>query len=494
MKNKVLILFPNQLYPNQDLYEEFDEIVLIEEFLFFRQYNFHKMKLVFHRASMQHHFNWLSENFDFPIKYVETHEKEADIRRYIHALSNSKNIELHYFDTCDEWLQKRIQKGCLHNNIDFVEHVNPSFLNNKEDLKHFFKPEKKSYFQTTFYKQERKKRNILLENGEPKGGKWTYDVDNRKKYPKNAAAPEVQFPEKDKIWVDAESYIQKHFANNYGEISNTVVYPYTRQLAINWFHSFLNERFEHFGDYEDAIVNNELILNHSVLTPMLNIGLLLPQEILSETLNFAKSKNIPLNSTEGFVRQIMGWREFIRGMYLCKGNYSRTKNYWNFERKIPSSFYSATTGIKPIDDTIRKTLKTGYCHHIERLMVLGNFMLLCEIHPDDVYQWFMEMFIDSYDWVMVPNVYGMSQFADGGTFATKPYISSSNYILKMSNYGKGDWQETWDGLFWRFMDKHRDFFVKNPRLKMLINSFDKMPKEKQLSHIQAAEQFLENLN
>ena len=121
-------------------------------------------------------------------------------------------------------------------------------------------------------------------------------------------------------------------------------------------------------------------------------------------------------------------------------------------------------------------------------------MLLCEIHPDDVYQWFMEMFIDSYDWVMVPNVYGMSQFADGGTFATKPYISSSNYILKMSNYGKGDWQETWDGLFWRFMDKHRDFFMKNPRLKMLINSFDKMSKEKQLSHIHTAEQFLENLN
>ena len=144
-------------------------------------------------------------------------------------------------------------------------------------------------------------------------------------------------------------------------------------------------------------------------------------------------------------------------------------------------------------ETIKKILKDGYCHHIERLMLLGNFMLLCEFHPNEVYEWFMEMFIDAYDWVMVPNVYGMSQFADGGLFATKPYISGSNYVLKMSNYKRGDWQKTWDGLFWRFMHVHRDFFSSNHRLGMLVRNLDKMGVEKRSTHISNAEFFLKNL-
>jgi deoxyribodipyrimidine photolyase-related protein len=174
----------------------------------------------------------------------------------------------------------------------------------------------------------------------------------------------------------------------------------------------------------------------------------------------------------------MGWREFIRGVYVTKGSQERTTNYWGFTRKIPPSFYTGTTGIEPIDLTIKKVLETGYCHHIERLMVLGNFMLLCEFDPDEVYRWFMELFIDAYDWVMVPNVYGMSQFADGGIMSTKPYISGSNYLMKMSDYPKGEWQSTWDALFWRFMDIHRDFFLQNPRLGMLISTFDKWSEEK----------------
>ncbi len=157
-------------------------------------------------------------------------------------------------------------------------------------------------------------------------------------------------------------------------------------------------------------------------------------------------------------------------------------------------FYTGETGIVPVDNVIGKVLKTGYCHHIERLMVLGNFMLLCEFDPDEVYRWFMELFIDAYDWVMCPNVYGMSQFADGGLMATKPYISSSNYLMKMSDYPKGEWQQVWDGLFWRFMHTKRDFFEKNPRLGMLIKTFDKMPKKKQNQHLKAAEDFLNLLD
>jgi deoxyribodipyrimidine photolyase-related protein len=181
-------------------------------------------------------------------------------------------------------------------------------------------------------------------------------------------------------------------------------------------------------------------------------------------------------------------------MYEAKGVTQRTANYWNFTRNIPKSFYNATTGINPVDITIEKVLQTGYCHHIERLMVLGNFMVLCEFHPDQVYRWFMELFIDAYDWVMVPNVYGMSQFADGGLMATKPYISGSNYLMKMSDFPKGKWQEIWDALFWRFMHVHRDFFTQNPRLGMLIKSFDKMSAEKQGHLIDTANQYLSELD
>ena len=226
---------------------------------------------------------------------------------------------------------------------------------------------------------------------------------------------------------------------------------------------------------------------------MLNVGLLTPKEIIDQAITFASENKIPLNSCEGFIRQILGWREFIRGVYEVKGTKERTTNYWKFKRKIPASFWEGTTGIPPIDNTIKKVLATGYCHHIERLMVLGNFMLLCEFDPDEVYRWFMELFIDAYDWVMVPNVYGMSQFADGGLMATKPYISGSNYLMKMSDYQKGDWQPIWDGLFWRFMHSHRDFFLKNPRLGMLIKTFDKMPIAKQIVHINNAEAFLKML-
>lgn len=257
---------------------------------------------------------------------------------------------------------------------------------------------------------------------------------------------------------------------------------------------FFKIRFEEFGPFEDAIVSREIFLHHSVLSPMLNVGLLTPDYVIDEAIDFASHHAIPLNSLEGFVRQIVGWREFIRAVYELKGIEERTKNYWGFKRKIPASFWNGTTGIEPIDSTIKKVLETGYCHHIERLMVLGNFMLLCEFDPDEVYRWFMELFIDAYDWVMVPNVYGMSQFADGGLMSTKPYISGSNYLMKMSDYKKGEWQFTWDGLFWRFMHVHRDFFLQNPRLGMLVHSFDKMSIEKQEQHLKAAEKFLQSLN
>jgi deoxyribodipyrimidine photolyase-related protein len=221
------------------------------------------------------------------------------------------------------------------------------------------------------------------------------------------------------------------------------------------------------------MVYEEHFLHHSILSPVINNGLLHPSYVINQAIKYASKYNVPMNSLEGFVRQILGWREFIRAVYIFKGTEERTKNFWNFGNPIPAYMYEGNSGIVPLDNAIRKVLKTAYNHHIERLMIIGNLFLLLEIDPDEVYRWFMEMYIDAYDWVMVPNVYGMSQFADGGLMASKPYICGSNYIMKMSNYPKGDWQKKVDLLFWSFLDKQRNYFLKNPRMAMLIRTYDK---------------------
>jgi deoxyribodipyrimidine photolyase-related protein len=314
------------------------------------------------------------------------------------------------------------------------------------------------------------------------------------KFPKKELVPLLPKIEEDKYLTEAKAYTKKYFSKHIGNISDAPLFVHTFKDADHWLEDFLQSRFEKFGIYEDAIVTKEKVLYHSVLSPMLNIGLLTPNQIIDKALAIGQEKNIPLNSLEGFIRQIIGWREFIRIVYEKEGSKQRTTNYWKFKRKIPASFWTGTTGILPIDQTIQKILATGYCHHIERLMVLGNFMLLCEFDPDEVYRWFMEMFIDAYDWVMVPNVYGMTQFADGGLMTTKPYISGSNYLMKMSDYEKGDWQGIWDGLFWRFMHEHRIFFLKNPRLGMLVGTFDKMSDDKKKAHLQNANEFLKKID
>ena len=232
---------------------------------------------------------------------------------------------------------------------------------------------------------------------------------------------------------------------------------------------------------------------HSVLTPALNVGFLTPTQVVKETLAFAKKNDVPLNSLEGFLRQIIGWREFIRATYEDHGVEMRTTNHWNHTRKIPPSFYEGTTGIPPIDDTIHRILETGYCHHIERLMVLGGFMFVCEFDPKEIYRWFMEMFIDSYDWVMVPNAYAMSQHADGGLITTKPYFSGSSYIRKMSHHKIGPWCEIWDGLYWRWVWNHADELAKNPRWSMMCAMAKKMDVSKRKTHLKNAEDFLSNL-
>ena len=490
MTKTVSLIFPHQLFLESPVVEKRGEVYLIEEYLFFKQYKFHKQKIAFHRASMKAYQTYL-ENKGMTVHYVESGEVLSDIRKFGQEIKDKGIEKIHLMNPTDDWLEQRIRKAAKGCTIEMSDNL--LFLNTEEELAAFFKKDKKSFFQTTFYKQQRKKRNILLdEDKDPVGGKWTYDTENRKKYPKNKKPPLIEYPDKNKYWKEAVDYTKAKFDDHLGNLSEAQLYPVTHEEAQQWLDQFLTQRFYEFGPYEDAIVKEASILNHSVLSPLINTGLLTAEEILYRALDFSEKEAIPINSTEGFVRQIIGWREFMRGMYVAKGAFSRTRNFWNFDRKIPPSFYDGTTGIEPFDQTIKKVLETGYCHHIERLMVLGNFMLLCEIDPDEVYRWFMELFIDAYDWVMVPNVYGMCLFADGGTFATKPYIGGSNYIRKTSDYEKGDWEDIWDGMFWGFIDKHEDFFRTNPRTSMLVHTYDRMSDERKKTILKSANDFINN--
>jgi deoxyribodipyrimidine photolyase-related protein len=493
LQNKTGLIFPHQLFQDHQMLKTCSVIYLIEEFLFFKQFHFHKKKVAFHRASMKFYENWLTEK-QITVIYIDSSSPLSDVRNLIDTFPALGIQAIEVINPVDFLLEKRIRHSAEKNNITLNQYGSGMFLLSDPEVHQYFsKPGR--FFQTDFYTRQRKLRSVLtIEGNQPLGGKWSFDDENRLKYPKGKKPPVVSMGSRNEWWSEAIEYTEQNFPDYPGNCTVGIFYPVTFEDSASWLNEFIQHRFPEFGPYEDALVVGEPVLHHSVLSPLMNAGLLQPDQIIRKALEAGSQGAVPLNSLEGFIRQVLGWREFIRGVYVSRGVMQRTKNFWKFKRKIPQSFWHGTTGIFPVDTVIRSILDTGYAHHIERLMVLGNFMLLCEFDPDEVYRWFMEMFVDAYDWVMVPNVYGMSQFADGGQMSTKPYLSGSNYLMKMSNYPKGDWQEIWDGLFWNFMDNQRDFFSGNPRLGMLIKTFDKMPEEKRIHHKKVAQQFLDTLN
>ena len=490
--NTINIVFPHQLFKENPLIEKEGEFYLVEEPLYFQYFKFHVQKLILHRSSMKFYHEFLLKK-NKNVIYLDFSDLNSDIRKLIPYLKKQGCQKINYIDTNDNYLERRLSQTAKNQKIQLHKTESPMFLNSSLDLKTFFDSKKKKFYQTSFYISQRKKLKILIDSRDsPIGGKWSFDTENRKKYPKEKAPPKVAELAVDHLFQEASSYVQKNFKSNPGIFTDKPIYPHNHELADEWLELFLTNRLSDFGTYEDAIVQNEFFLNHSVLSPLLNCGLITPEQIINKVLLF--QDQYPLNSIEGFIRQIIGWREFIRGIYNVKGSVERTTNFFRFKRKIPSSFYNGTTGILPIDITIKKVQKTAYNHHIERLMVIGNFMMLCEFDPDEVYRWFMEHYVDAYDWVMVPNVYGMSQFADGGLMSSKPYISSSNYLKKMSDFPDGDWRQIWDGLYWRFIDLNRELFNKNIRMKFMVNMLDKMTPEKKESHFKVAKSYLSKLD
>lgn len=492
---ELCLIYPHQLYARHPLCGLGHPIYLIEDPLYFGNdarwpCSMHQQKILLHRASMKAYAATLIARGE-TVHYIDapegTHHKSHTLLAEVLPQSLKK---IHVVDPADEILSRRIEHFCRTQKCELHLIPSPNFLSPASFLEQTIASKKKP-FMARFYEAQRKRMNVLLESdGTPVGGKWSFDEENRRKLPKNhQVAAEPWCAHKD--LEEAIAYVTKRFSHYPGTLKG-FRWPVTHQQAQLWLDRFIAERLHNFGEYEDAISTQHAYLYHAAITPALNIGLLDPQQVIDAVLQ--QKEQVPMNSLEGFIRQVIGWREFMRGIYQHHGRSIRVKNFWNFTRPMPQSFYDGTSGIAPVDRVIRQVLADGYCHHIERLMVLGNFFLLCRIHPEDVYRWFMELFVDAYDWVMVPNVYGMSQFADGGTFTTKPYLSGSNYVKKMSDEASGPWCEIWDALFWTFIADHNDFFYSNPRLSMMARTWEKMAPEKQAAHRKVASRFLEELS
>ncbi|MEM6392972.1 MAG: cryptochrome/photolyase family protein [Planctomycetota bacterium] len=495
----LFVILGNQLFPFKHVKPHRDAVVFMAEDVGLCTYvKHHKQKILLFLAAMRAHADELESN-GCSVHYEKLEDQhgpelqtkyETKLERFIEGKGYQRLV---MFEIEDKFFESRMEAFADDHGLELEFLESPMFLTPRETFAEYLDGGKRP-FMAKFYEQQRKRLDLLLnKDGSPEGGKWSFDDENRKKLPKDVEIPETSWAEPTEHVAAVREVIEERFADHPGELPEEGGFwlPTTRRQALAWLREFLDERFELFGDYEDALSQRDPVLFHSVVSPMINLGLLTPEEIVER----AVETGAPMNSLEGFVRQVIGWREFIRGIYQRYSEKQDKENFWGHKRKMKTCWWDGTTGLPPLDDAIKKAVEYGWCHHIERLMVLSNLMNLCEIEPREAHDWFMTMFVDSSDWVMGPNVYGMGLMSDGGLFATKPYICGSNYIFKMSDYakpkkGEEDWTEVMDGLYWRFIEKHRTFFSGNPRLSMMPRSLDKMKPERKTRIFEAAEGFI----
>ena len=354
------------------------------------------------------------------------------------------------------------------------------------------------------YRRLRKRFGWLMEDDEPTGGAWNFDPENRATFAawKRAGRPHAQTPPReqpDAITRGAIEIVAREFPGHPGRAADMWL-PADRAGALRWLRLFIRERLPTFGIYEDMMSEGEPFLFHSVLSPLLNIGLLTPGECVEAALGAYERGEAPINSVEGYIRQVIGWREFINGVYWHRGPEYGEVNELQAERPLPAWFYTAETPMNCLHHVLRQTLELGWNHHIQRLMILGNFFLLAGIRPQEALRWFLEMYVDAFDWVMAANVLGLSLYADGGYMATKPYAASSGYIRKMSNYCAGcrfdPDQKTgpdacpFNYLYWNFIDRHAERFAGNLRMRTMVQAWHARPPAEQAKVRASAEAFL----
>lgn len=435
-----------------------------------RHYKYHKHKIMFFLASMRSYADNLRKQGK-NVYYTNITEQKTYKEALQEVVKKQGVTKITVYKPKDKFFTTP-EEVAKNKGIPYQEIHNSNFLTSQQQFKDFLN--KNSYQHDAFYRWQRKRLNILLtKKGKPAHGKWSFDKENRKKLQNTEKIPSPPTIKHTEHIKDLKKVVEKLFPDHPGETENFWL-PTTKKQAKQWYGSFLEEKFDDFGPYQDAINKDTTFAYHSVISPMLNNGLLSPQYVTEKALERYKEENIHYPSVEGFIRQVIGWREFMKGSY---DNKELQQNKLNNQNKLNTKWYTGETGIIPVDDAIKQVQRYGYQHHIQRLMIMSNIFLLCEIHPDDVYKWFMELFVDSADWVMQPNVYDMGQYATKEGFATKPYISSSNYILKMSDYKKASWCGEVDALYWTFLHRKREHLQNNPRMRLMYSLLDKKGEE-----------------
>ncbi|MFO0920625.1 MAG: cryptochrome/photolyase family protein [Candidatus Saccharimonadales bacterium] len=485
-----LILYPNQLFPLKQL-PEVDTVIIVEDPLFFgidREFpqRIHKQKIILHRASIQRYIEEVLWPANVNVDYVALDGLFTTQDIFERA---RKFDRLFIFDPVDDVITKRLLEARRADSsiASFEFLTNPNFYLNNTELQQYFYSKHRYEFDE-FYQWQRERFNILIdEDYKPEGGKWIFN-ERKVRLPHEAVLPSFGVFGSNKYVDEAIKYVKEHFPDNPG--GTDFIWPTSHEEATIWLDDFLSNRLESFADFDESIDSQAVWMYHSALSSSLNIGLLSSRQVVSAAIERHKKRPVKLANLETFIRQILGWREYTRGQYLTKHVPMRTANTFGHKRKLTNHWRDGTLGIPPFDNMIKRINDHGYVHHAERLMIAGNLMLLSEIDPKDVYKWFSELFIDSYDWVMLPNVYNICQMIEIGTKSIKPHISGSDFILDVSNYKKGDWCDVWDGLLWRFIDKNHSKFQGNSQMKLVVEHYKKLDTNKRRIIGYRAEDFL----
>lgn len=464
----------------------------------------HKIKIAFLFSAMRHFSDTLKAH-DYQVSYIDYEHKDNKASLYEqvsffcsqHAITKlvlAKPGEYRLSEDIKTWSQKL--------NVEVEISDDNRFLASESDFSNWASGRKQLRMEY-FYREMRQKHQYLMEDGKPIGGKWNFDGENRQKLPKGIKPPKPTSFDQDQITKDVIKLVKNEFNEHFGDVDN-FHYAVTREQALQVLNDFIEQRLENFGRYQDAMVQDEPWLYHSHISFYLNAGLLMPDEVIQAAQVAFYNKSAPINSVEGFIRQILGWREYVRGFYWHFMPSLKTDNYLDAKEALPDFFWTGNTNMNCISQSVKQTKEHAYAHHIQRLMILGNFALLAGLDPDEVNEWYLIVYADAYEWVELPNVSGMILFADGGQLASKPYAASGAYVNKMSNYcanchysvkeKTGTQACPFNYLYWGFMQKHQHRFEGNPRMAMMYRTMSKMD-PKQLSHMREDSNiFIKNLN
>ncbi len=441
----------------------------------------HKQKLVLVWSAMRHFSEELRKK-GFRVDYREATDEDAALKAHIEGASPRRILLM---ESAEYGVaQKRAGRARQHGaEVEVVP--NTMFLSDPDGFARWAE-KRKSLLMEDFYRGMRRKTKLLMDDGEPVGGKWNFDHDNRDTPDKSHAFPEIPRFEPDEITRKVLALVEERFPDHFGECSD-FAWPVTRAEAKSFAQDFLDRRLDLFGPYQDAIVAGEPALYHSLLSPLLNIGLLEPMWLCREAESRYRKGAARLNSVEGFIRQIIGWREFVYQVYRWKMPDYIESNYFGADLPLPSFYWDGDTDMHCVSDAVRLLIRNGINHHIQRLMVTGNFALIAGVDPQAVNEWYWLGYADAWEWVVTPNVIGMALFADGGILGSKPYAASSNYIHRMSNCCgscKYDRRKTvgeeacpFNSLYWDFIDRNRDLLSGNRRMSLILNNWAKRKPE-----------------